>query len=140
MWRVWWIALFVLAGCITPLPPTPQDLQAKKFETVPGKAVIYIVRRDPDLSNAPATISLDDVATITTYPGTYYRWEAEPGQRLIQGFAGHMGRISFPTDAGRLYFVEQRVSGFMRFGESFFALIPEPHGRAAVSRAELVPG
>jgi hypothetical protein len=140
MWRGLLLVPFLVAGCITPLPPTPQDLQAKKFEAVPGKAVIYIVRRDPDLSNAPATISLDDVATITTYPGTYYRWEAEPGPRLIQGFAGHMGRFSFPAEAGRLYFVEQRVSGFMRFGESFFALIPEPHGRAAVSRAELVPG
>jgi hypothetical protein len=141
MWRDWSVALSILmlAGCVTPLPPTPQDLQAKKFETVPGKSVIYVVRPDPDFSDAPAAISLDDVATITTYPGTYYRWEAEPGQRLIQGFAGHMGRISFPTEAGRLYFVEQRVSGLLRFAESRFALIPEPHGRAAVSRAELVP-
>jgi hypothetical protein len=139
MRRVWWVALFMLAGCITPLPPTPQDLQAKKFETVPGKSIIYVVRLDPDFSDAPATITLDDVATVTTYPGTYYRWEAEPGQRLIQGFAGHMGRISFPTKAGQLYFVQQRVSSFMRFEESVFALIPEPHGRAAVRRAELVP-
>jgi len=141
MWRVWSAALsiFMLAGCVTPLPPTPQDLQAKRFETLPDKAVIYIVRPDPDLSNAPATISLDDVATITTYEGTYYRWEADPGRRLIRGFAGHMGQIAFLTEAGRLYFVQQRVSGFMRFGESFFALMPEPHGRAAVIRAELVP-
>lgn len=72
--------------------------------------------------------------------GTFYRWEAEPGQRLIEGYAGHMGRISFPTEPGRLYFVQQRVSAFMRFGQSYFALIPEPHGRAAVRRAELVGG
>lgn len=138
MWRVLWL-VFLLAGC-QQLPLTPADLQARKFETLPDKAVIYIVRDDPDFSREPAAISLDGGGVITTYPGSYYRWEAPPGQRLIEGFAGHMGRISFSTEPGRVYFVQQRVSEFMRFGQSFFTLIPEPHGRTVVSRAVLVGG
>jgi hypothetical protein len=139
MWRGVLLLVLLLTGC-APRPLTPADLQARKFEAMPDKAVIYIVRDDPDLSREPATITLDDTATITTHPGTYYRWEAEPGQRRIEGFAGHVGWISFPAEAGRLYFVHQRVSELLRFGQSFFALLPEPHGRAAVIRAEMIGG
>jgi hypothetical protein len=139
MWRGWWMAVLMLAGCVTPLPPTPQDLQAKRFETLPDKAVIYIVRNLPDFSNAPISITVGDTAMITTHPGTYYRWEVPPGLHRIEGFGPDTGRFALQAEAGRLYFVEQRVSSFFRFEQSFFALIPEPHGRAAVSRAELIP-
>jgi hypothetical protein len=137
MWRVLWVAL-LLAGCAQ-LPPTPQDLQAKRFETLPDKGVIYVVRPLPDFSNDPTPVILGDHAQITTYPGTYYRWEVEPGVHRIEGFGGDNGRIAVRAEAGRLYFVEQRVSQFFRFHQSYFILIPEPHGRAAVNRAELVP-
>jgi len=52
------VVAVMLAGCVQ-LPPTPQDIQAKKFEGVPDKAVIYIVRDLPDFSDRPATIWLD---------------------------------------------------------------------------------
>jgi hypothetical protein len=133
------LAVLLLAGCAAPLPPTPQDLQAKRFETLPDKGVIYVVRPLPDFSDDPTPITLGDFAQITTYPGTYYRWEVEPGVHRIDGFGVDNGRIAVRAEAGRLYFVEQRVSSFFRNPQSFFALIPEPHGRAAVSRAELVP-
>lgn len=139
MWRVVFMVLLALAGC-QQLPPTPADIQAKKFETVPGKSVIYVVRDYPDFSNEPTSITLDDAALITTYPGTYYRWETDPGPRLIEGYTGDMGRIAFTTEPGRLYFVRQSVSSFFRFPQSQFALVPEPHGRTAVIRAVLVGG
>jgi hypothetical protein len=139
MRRTLFLAVLFLAGCAQ-LPLTPADLQARNFEPVPGKSVVYVVRDDPDFSREPAAITLDDATTLTTYPGSYYRWEAAPGQHLIQGFAGHAGRIVFPTEAGRVYFVQQRVSAFFPFGESFFALVPEPHARAIVARSVLVGG
>ena len=139
MWRGWVLAVFLLAGCYAPLPLTPADIQAKRFETLPDKGVIYVVRPLPDFSNDPTPITLGDHAQITTYPGTYYRWEVEPGVHRIEGFGGDNGRIAVRAEAGRLYFVEQRVSALFRNPQSFFTLIPEPHGRAAVSRAELVP-
>ncbi|HUF82582.1 MAG TPA: hypothetical protein VMN03_15710 [Burkholderiales bacterium] len=133
------LALLV-AGCVQPLPYTPADIQAKRFEALPDKAVIYVVRDDPDFTNEPSTITLDDSGMITTYPGTYYRWEAEPGVRRIEGYVGDLGRIALPVEAGRIYFVLQRVSYFMRFPQSHFNLVAEPHGRAVVGRSELVGG
>lgn len=57
MWRALPVAVLV-AGCAQ-LPPSWQDVEAKRFESVPGKAVIYIVRDFPDFSDRPATIWLD---------------------------------------------------------------------------------
>jgi len=139
MWRALWIVLILLAGCVQ-LPPSPQDIQAKKFEAVPDKAVIYLVRHYPDFSDVAAAVWLDDIATITTYPGTYYRWEAAPGAHRIAGYGADTGAIVLQTEPGRIYFVLQQTTPFARFPSSYFSLVSEPAGRAAVRRAVLVGG
>ena len=134
------VLLLTLAGC-APLPPSPQDIEAKRFQQVPGKAVIYLVRNDPDLSHEVATVMLDDRMMGSTHPGTYFRWVLEPGRHQIRGYAGDNGSMTIDVGADRMYFVQQSVSRlFHGFAQSFFRLIPEPHGRAAVLRAELVGG
>lgn len=139
MWRKLSIAalLSLLAGCVQ-LPPTPQDLQAKKFESVPDKAVIYIVRNNLDLSSFGGTVSLDDAATITTYPGTYYRWEVAPGAHEIAGFANDNAMITLRTEAGKIYFVQHKVGGFRSPDSSFLQVINDRDGRAIVMRSRLI--
>jgi hypothetical protein len=130
----------VLAGC-APLPPSPQDLEAKRFELVPGKAVIYVVRDYPDVSREAATLMLDDNMMGSTYPGTYFRWVVEPGRHRIRGFAGDAGSITIDVAPDRMYFIQQTYTrGFTGFGQSFFRPVPEPYGRGAVMRGELVGG
>ena len=139
MFRALLLALF-LAAC-APLPPSPQDIEAKRFEAVPGKAVIYLVRQMPDLASDPATIMLDDNMMGSTYPGTYFRWVVEPGRHQIRGYAGDNGSINVDVAPDRMYFIQQSVSrGFHGFAQSFFRPIPEPYGRAAVLRGELAGG
>ena len=48
------LAVALLAGCQLPL--TPEDLEARKFEAVPGKAVIYLVRVNPDFNDRQAQV------------------------------------------------------------------------------------
>ncbi len=138
MWRVLLIAL-ALAGCVQ-LPLTPQDIQARKFELVPDKAVVYLVRDHPDFSDKAATIWLGDTVMITTYSGTYFRWEAAPGTHRISGYGPDIGAITLQVEAGKIYFVQQQLTWFMPFPRSQFFLVNEPYGRAAVSRAVLVGG
>jgi hypothetical protein len=134
------LMVLVLTGC-APLPPSPQDLQAKRFEPVPGKTVIYLVRDFPDISREGGTVMLDDNLMGTTYPGTYFRWVVEPGRHQIRGFAGDAGSMTLDTLPDRMYFVQQSYTrGFTGFGQSFFRPIPEPYGRGAVMRGELVGG
>ena len=134
------VLAFVLAGC-APLPPSPQDIEAKRFERVPGKAVIYLVREDPDISREPGTVMLDDNMMGSTYPGTYFRWVVDPGRHQIRGYAGDSGWITIDVAADGLYFVQHSYSrGFFGFGQSFFRPVPEGYGRSVVLRGELVGG
>ncbi len=127
-----------LAGC-TQLPPTPQDVQAKKFEAVSDKAVIYVVRDVADFSDLQSEITLGDKLSLKTYKGTYYRWVVPPGKHTISGYGQDIGTISVNAERDRIYYVAQSVTG--RFGgppSSQFYLLDEQKGRAAVLRAVLL--
>ena len=127
------------AAC-APLPPSPADIQARKFEVPAGRGVIYIVRDEGGFNQDGATLSLDDTMMITTYPGTYYRWEVAPGQHRIAGYASDSGNISLHVEAGRIYFVQQWVAFGMLGPRSRFSQVPPDQGRAAVMRSELIGG
>ncbi|MBX9811037.1 MAG: DUF2846 domain-containing protein [Burkholderiales bacterium] len=135
MWRGLLTAI-LLAGCVQ-LPPSPQDIQAKKFESVPGKAVIYLVRNDPDISRLAAPVKLDDAIMGTTYAGTYFRWEVAPGRHRISGYASDNGEITLATEAGKIYFVRQIVVN-PRVAHSVFHTTDEDSGRRIVLRSGLI--
>lgn len=122
------------------LPPSAADLQAKKFEALPDRAVIYIVRNDPDFSRDPATLVLGDGPTVTTYPGTYFRWEVAPGAHRIAGFAADAGATTIKVEAGRIYFVQHSLVRGPFTARSWFEPVPPDRGRAMVMRGELIGG
>jgi hypothetical protein len=128
--------ILALAGC-QQLPLTPEDIQARKFEAVPDKAVIYVVRDNPDFSGIQAQIDLDDSVKLMTYEGTYYRWEVAPGTHRVRGFGGDMGSISVQVERGKIYFVQARVAGRFQ-AETAFQLVTEAEGKAAVLRSVLI--
>jgi hypothetical protein len=125
------------SGC-QQLPLTPEDLEARKFEAVPDKAVIYVVRDAPDFSDVRAQIRLGDKLLFNTYPGTYYRWEAPPGKHRIDTGFYDTGALTLEVKAGGIYFVQQRVLSLRGNPSSTFELIGEAPGRAAVLRAVLL--
>lgn len=139
MSRIWTgtIALLMLLAACAPLPPTPQDIAAKKFEAAPGQAVIYLVRESPDLSYLTAPVVLNGELIGSTQAGTYFRLEVPPGRHEIRGFAADTGSIRLDVQADRIYFVRQRVGGDFRTTNpnSIFSLIGENEGRAAVMRS-----
>jgi len=135
MWRIVLIAV-TMAGC-APLPPSPQDMQAKQFQSVTDKAVIYVVRNDPDIRGGAVPLTLDNTGGATTYPGTFIRWEVAPGPHRIVGMGSDPGRITLNTEAGRVYYVRQMVTGW---GSpiSSLQLVSEQDGRAVAMRGTLV--
>jgi hypothetical protein len=136
MWRSALMAL-LLAGC-TQLPLTPEDIQARKFEPLPDKAVIYVVRDSPDFSDREAMIWLGTAATIKTYPGTYFRWEVAPGEHRIAGYGADIGVVAVKAEAGSIRVVQQRVAPIMSWVQSYFQEIDEKTGRAIVERSTLL--
>lgn len=103
------------------------------------KAVIYIVRAQMD-SNEAGTLQLDDNAQITTFSGTYYRWEVAPGPHRIAGISGETGLVQFDAQAGKIYFVRHTVRGSRRSGWQSTNLqqIGEQDGRKLVMQSQLL--
>ena len=132
------LVLLALSAC-APLPPSPADIEAKQFQPVPGKAVVYVVRGYPDFATEAATLMLDGAVMGSTYPGTYTRWVVQPGRHEIAGFAGDSGRFVLDVPPDGVYFVQQSVvRSFGGFAQSRFQPLPDGYGRAMVMRAELI--
>jgi hypothetical protein len=137
MWRIL-VLVLTLAGCAQ-LPPTPQEIQAKHFEPVPGRSVIYIVRDYPDFNYDAATLTLDNAAGVTLYAGTFYRWEVPAGKHRIAGYAGDSGVINLDTAPDRVYYVQHRLSLFGQFTTSVFQVVGPSQGQAVAMRGKLMP-
>ena len=141
MFRLLCVLVVALAACAQ-LPPSPQEIEAKRFEPAPGQAVIYLVRDVPDFTDIGAAVMLDDRLMGSTYPGTFFRWVVAPGRHEIRGYAEDAGYFSLDVSPDRIYFVQQSVTRFfpMPSSQSRFSLAPESHGRAAVLRSVLAGG
>jgi len=123
--------IFVLSACV-PLPPLPGDAAAKRFEPVPDRAVIYLVRHPLD-SIIPTSIMLDDEMIGATYKGTYIRMVLPGGMHRIAGMAGDSASIRIQTEQGRIYFVNQHTWETRRsLGGSAFQLVDAQYGRSLV--------
>ena len=141
MLRAFFLLLSLTLAACAPLPPSPADIEAKRFEAVPGMAVIYLVRERPDFASDAATVMLDDRMMGSTFPGTYIRMVVPPGRHELRGYAGDNGRFLLDVPPNGVYFVQQSVTKlFSGFAQSQFRPIPDHYGRAAVMRAELIGG
>jgi hypothetical protein len=134
----WSLPCWGVAACAQ-LPPSPQDLQAKRFDPVPDKGVVYLFRDSPDFVDNGAPITVDGMMQATTYPGTYLRLEVEPGRHRVAGFASDAGAIEMEMQARQIRFVQQTVvRSFIGPPRSHFRLVDDSYGRQAVLRYELV--
>ncbi|MPZ42810.1 MAG: hypothetical protein GEV05_05265 [Betaproteobacteria bacterium] len=131
-------SVLLLCACVQ-LPPSPQDLQAKRFEAVPDKAVIYIVRQPMDSTEYGALL-MDTGEQVTLFPGTFYRWEVPAGARRISGLGPWNVLYNLDVEPGRIYFLRYTVAGTPRMGPILAGLeaIGEQQGRRLVQQAELV--
>lgn len=127
--------LVLLAGCAQ-LPPPPEDAAAKRFEVIPGKAVIYLARPGVDASFI-APVMLNDQMIGATYPGTFIRMEIPAGAHLLQGAGGDSGQLKLTTVAGQLYFVEHNAHGYRSFNRSSFQLVDATRGKMMVQGSQI---
>lgn len=128
---------FVIAACAQ-IPPSPQEIEAKKFEPVPGKAVVYIVQSavGPSFS---AGIALDDGTQITTWTGTFYRWVTTPGTHRLVNTVPLSASITLQVEAGKIYFVEQWVTGWRGdVTNSRLEQVSDSTGREMVSSSSMI--
>lgn len=138
MWRAL-IAVLLLTGCVADIPPGPEDAQAKRFETLPDKAVVYIVRDHVGM-DLDHMLRLGDSEIISTYTGRYYRWEVAPGTHRIAGMMESTASLTLHLEAGKIYYVRHGVIGSdASEGVQWTTLerVSERVGRAIIARGVL---
>lgn len=122
-------------GCAQ-LPPPPEDAAAKRFESVPGKAVIYLARHALEPGYV-AAVALDDSMIGSTYRGTYMRIELPAGKHRLRGMAGDSGAIDLVTEPGKIYFVQHSAHGYRSFVSSTFDQVDAAYGKSLVLGGEI---
>ena len=103
--------LLALGACSsTPQASRDRDAEAKRFETHPGFAAIYVYRPDFGASPMEDTILyVNDRMIGQTLPGTFFRVDLQPGTHVVMGSAGVGTQIKIDTRPDELYFVQLNV-------------------------------
>jgi hypothetical protein len=130
------LVLAFLGGCAsTPEASPTSDAEAKRFESAPRVAIIYLYRADAPGSSATPTIWVDDRIVGQTLPATYFRVVVRPGHNRISAFAGDQGRLEINTREGGVYFVAMHVGGDVETpATTMFRGVPPETGKAEILR------
>ncbi|MPZ47157.1 MAG: hypothetical protein GEV05_28105 [Betaproteobacteria bacterium] len=102
--------------------------------------MIYVVRTPLD-SSEPQSLILNERGTVTTLPGTYYRWEVPPGRHHVEGFGFGGESVTLTTEPGGVYFLEHTVIGDPHDGGvqlTALRRVGDQYGRKLVMRSQLV--
>jgi len=130
------LILALLGGCAsTPEAPPASDAEAKRFESAPRVAIIYLYRADTPGSSATATIWVDDRIVGQTLPATYFRIAVRPGRNRIAAIASDQGRLEIDTLEGSVYFVAMYIGGDVETpANTIFRRVPPEIGKAEILR------
>ena len=129
------IVAALLTGCVQ-LPPSPADIEAKKFQVPSDRSAVYVVRTPMD-SWETSPVSIGD-RQVGTHRGTYYRWDVAPGMHQV--YASLPGAVTLNTAAGKAYFLEHTVIGDPQDGGVQVVRlreIGEQAGRQLVTNSEM---
>jgi len=126
--------LALLGGCAaTPEAPIQDDAAAKRFESAPRAAIVYLYRAD-NPSSATSTLWVDDRIVGQSLPATYFRVAVRPGRNRITAFGPDQGRLEIETREGGVYFVAMHVDGDGESSPNTLFRIASP----AVGKAEIL--
>ncbi len=127
--------LALLAGCAaTPEASLQDDAEAKRFDSAPRAAIVYLYRADTPGSTT-STLWVDDRIVGQTLPATYFRVAVRPGRNRIAAFAPDHGRLEIDTREGGVFFVAMQVGGDLDApGNTLFRSVPPEAGKAEILR------
>ena len=129
------LATALLAACAaTPEAPLLDDAMAKRFESAPGSAIIYLYRADTPGGTGSSTLWLDGRLVGESLPRTYFRVSVRPGMNRLTGYSSDTARLEFETRGGEVYFIAISRYGDDGAGISHFRAVPAETGMTEIKR------
>ena len=108
------VLILAFAGCTsTPQASPERDAAAKRFETRPSSAAVYVYRNEPGTALEPdeTVLYVNDRLIGTTVPGSYFRIDMRAGVHLLQGYPPDTGRLKLDVRNGEIYFISLKTAG-----------------------------
>lgn len=134
------VLMSLITGCVSmQVSPADDAADAKaKALTVPkGKALVYIVRPTSIGKPFAHEITLDGKRIGSTC-GYYYIYVfVSPGKHKFTASGDYSGDVELTVEAGKIYFIQQRVQAGVWKGGSALAVVSETEGRKYLSECRL---
>jgi hypothetical protein len=143
---------FIISGCVSaammltppnvPLAPEQADAAAKRFQSQPGKASIYVMQEYIFTGQVtPSQVSLDGKDQGKLSPGTYFLFMVPPGKHEVssKGEASRGTETIYAVDGG-IYYLEIRPKPGIKAPPANIFRIDQQRGRHLVlegKRAEI---
>ena len=132
------LSFTVLSGCASvPMAKPDSDLQAKKFNAVPGKSSLYIYRDEIIGSAIKIKITLNDKIVGETAPKTYFNIITDPGQQKFTCTGETTRNFVFDTKPDQLYFIRQEMKMGILVARCSLYTVPEQQGKMAVNACHM---
>lgn len=113
-----------------PIPSAAIETDAKRFEPVPGRLTVYLLRKRWGDTQNVVRVSADGVGAVDTVPETFARWRLPAGShRLTVTWPGGKDGLEVTGAAGEVVFVEV-IGSVWAWGSSYRL----EHGDAGQSR------
>jgi len=116
--------------------PIAEDTRAKGTLPPSGKALVFVFREDGAAQPTNVLIWLDGNRIGPSAPRSYYLWAVEPGMHTIASKDDRSVILTLNVQAGRNYFVEQRLTTDGKKIE--LRQMSYAQGRVAVNRSRLI--
>lgn len=135
------ILVYFAASCAsTSKAPESKSEEAKKFDAPAGKGVVYLYRPGRAYGAAIQTqIKVNGRDAGGTGPGTFFRWELEPGTYTFSCFTPESSAvIELDVKAGKQYFLRQDIRMGISTGRVTLNEVDEATGQEAVKNFKLL--
>jgi len=134
----------LLQNCSSPAKIPNSDIEVKgdyalkKLSPPEGKALIYIIR--PPKYNAAVAdfrVEIGQFVIGSTQAKRFLYTFVKPGKHILSGKAGNLSELPIEVQAGKTYFVKQKVkSGWIRVNNELI-LLEESEGEKLLKKCKL---
>lgn len=134
------LAAGLLAACASvPMASPDADATAKTFVApTNGEANVYIYRDQTIGSAIKMPLLLDNASIGDTGPHTYAFRQIQPGNHTITSKAEKDATLQFTAEAGKTYYVWQKVKMGVWAARTDLTLVDESTGQEAVKSCKMI--
>lgn len=128
---------FLFVSCATvPKASKELDLQAKTFQPVEDKAVLYIFRDEYFGAALKKQVSMDGKIIGATGPQTFIRVETSEGKHRIN--SNDEDILEIDVIRGKIYYVRQEIKTGVISGSSKLYVVDEARGKNGVMDSVMI--